>query len=114
MWGEISAFALEEISPPNDVAPAAIHVLIAAGNRRNPRAHHVRQRVGDAQRIAMIRKATRQTIGKAKMAIGYRQQHCAAVGTGASAIECACDFLAGKGWRRQQGETIVGRAGRVW
>lgn len=64
-----------------------VSVLVAAGDRQNPRADHVSQRMGDAQRVAMIGEATRKTVGKANTPIGHRKQHHAAVGADASTIE---------------------------
>ena len=70
--------------------------------------------MGEALRIAMVGEATREITAKAKGPISYRQQHEAAAGADACAIECACDFLAGDRWRQERGETVVGRAGRLW
>ena len=55
--------------------------------------------MGEAQRITMVGEATREINAKAKAPISYRQQHEAAAGVDACAIECACGFLAGDRWR---------------
>jgi hypothetical protein len=60
--------------------------------------------MGEALRIAMVGEATREINAKAKAPISYRQQHEAAAGVDACAIECACDLLAGDRWRQERGE----------
>ena len=51
---------------------------------------------------------------KAKTRIAHRQQHDAAVGADATAIERGCDFLAGDRWKRERQEVIVGHGERGW
>jgi hypothetical protein len=46
--------------------------------------------------------------------VGHRQQHDAAVGADATAIERGCDFLAGDRWNRKRHEVIVVHGGRGW
>jgi hypothetical protein len=70
--------------------------------------------MGDPQRIAMVGEATCHSVGEAKTPIGHRQQHDAAVGADATAIESGCDFLAGDRWKRERQEVIVGHGERGW
>jgi hypothetical protein len=54
----------------------------------------------------------RQALSKANAPIGHRQQHHAAMGADASAIDGGCYFLAGDRWKRKRQEVIVGHGGR--
>jgi hypothetical protein len=50
----------------------------------------------------------------AKTPIGHRQQHDAAVGADATAIERGCDFLAGDRSKPERQEVAVGHGERGW
>jgi hypothetical protein len=42
----------------------------------------------------------------------HRQQHDAAIGGDATAVESRCDFFAGNGWKREGQKIIVSHGGR--
>ena len=89
-----------------------VSVLIAAGDGVDAGADHIGARMNDASLIAVVGKAARQPICNAKTVLRHRQQHDAAIGCEAAAVESSCDFLAGNGWKRKRQEIIVGHGGR--
>src|SRR4051812_8402575 len=58
-----------------------------------------------------VRHEARQPIGDAKPALGLGQEHDAAVGRQASAIESSGDLLARHGWKRECRGCIVRHGG---
>jgi len=64
-----------------------VGVLVAAGDRQDAGAHHVRQRVRDAQRVAAIGKAMGQSFRDPQPTLRHRQQHHAAIRGQSPAIE---------------------------
>ena len=89
-----------------------VGIFIAARDRKDARADHVGERMGDPRRIATIGKTARQSLGDAKPPFGHREQHHAAIRGEPSAIESSCDLLARNGWKRERREIIVGHGER--
>ena len=56
-----------------------VGVFVAAGDRQDAGANHVRQRVRDAQRVAAIGKPMRQSLRDPQPTLGHRKQHHAAI-----------------------------------
>ena len=61
--------------------------------------------------IAPIRDEARQPLGDPEPALGLGQEHDAAVGRQAPAIESGGDLLAGNGWKRERRSCIVRHGG---
>jgi hypothetical protein len=89
-----------------------VGVLITAGDGVDAGSDHVGAGMADAAGIAMVEKASHQSVGDAETLLGHRQQHDAAIGCEAAAIKSSCDFLAANGWKRKQQEIIIGHGGR--
>ena len=76
-----------------------VGVLVAAGDRQDAGANHVRQRVRDAQRVAAIGKATRQSFRDPQPTVRHREQHDAAIRSQSPTIESRSDRLSANGWK---------------
>ena len=76
-----------------------VGVFVAAGNRQDAGADHVRQRVRDAQRVAAIGKAPRQSFRDPQPTVRHRKQHHAAIRGQSPAIESRSDRLSANGWK---------------
>ena len=88
-----------------------VAVLIAARDGEDAGADHVCDRVRHAAWIAPIRDEARQPLGDPEPALGLGQEHDAAVGRQAPAIESGGDLLAGHGWKREGRSCIVRHGG---
>jgi len=88
-----------------------VGVLVAAGNGQHARAQNVGDAVRDEQRIARISDQRRQALGKAQASFGGGQQHHAAIGGDATAVEGRGDFLAADGWKQERRSRIVEHGG---
>jgi hypothetical protein len=93
--GQLSAGKLERGIDTHAVE--IVGIFVAAGDGEGARADHVGERVRDPGRIAPIRKGAGELIGDPQTTFGLRQQHDAAIGREAAAIEICCDFLASHG-----------------
>jgi hypothetical protein len=58
--------------------------------------------VRDPGRIAPIRKHAGKPINDPQTTFGHRQQHNAAIGSKAAAVEIGCELLAPYGWKRER------------
>ena len=76
-----------------------VGVFVAAGDRQDAGANHVRQRVRDAQRVAAIGKPMRQSLRDPQPTLGHRKQHHAAIRGQSPAIESRSDRLSANGWK---------------
>ena len=76
-----------------------IGVLIAAGDRENPRPHYIRQAVRDAVRIARIKDHRGKPVGQLQAPLGCSQQHDPAIRGDPAAVERGRDLLACNGWK---------------
>ena len=63
------------------------------------------------QRVARVRDQRRQLLRDAQPPLGSGQEHHAAVGGDASAVECSGDFLASDGWKAEGLDCIVRHGG---
>ena len=89
-----------------------IGILIAAGDRQDPRLKDVGNTVDDTALVAGIGNATGKASGNAHRAFGLRQQQHAAVRCQPPAIESRGHFFAANGWESKTGNAIVGHGGR--
>ena len=76
-----------------------IGVLVATGDRENPRPHYIGQAVLDPGWIARIKDHRGKLVGKLQAAFGCGQQHDATIRSDPTTVECRCDFLACNGWK---------------
>ena len=76
-----------------------VGILVAAGDGEHAGAQDVGDAVRHQQRIARIGDHRRQPVGDPETPLGRGQQHHAAVGGDAPAIEGGGDFLAVDGWK---------------
>ena len=88
-----------------------VAVLIAARDGEDAGADHVCDRVLHAAWIAPIRDEAGEPLGDPEPALGLGQEHDAAVGRQAPAIESGGDPLAGHGWKRERCGCIVRHGG---
>ena len=88
-----------------------VAVLIAARDGEDAGADHVCDRVLHAAWIAPIRDEAGEPLGDPEPALGLGQEHDAAVGRQAPAIERGGDLLAGNGWKRERCGCIVRHGG---
>ena len=88
-----------------------VAVLIAARDGEDAGADHVCDRVRHAAWIAPIRDEAGEPLGDPEPALGLGQEHDAAVGRQAPAIESGGDPLAGHGWKRERRSCIVRHGG---
>jgi hypothetical protein len=70
--------------------------------------------VRDAQRVAAIGKAMRQSFRDPQTTLRHRQQHHAAIRGQSPAIESGGDRLAANGWKRERQQIRVSHGERVW
>jgi len=63
------------------------------------------------QGVARVGDQAGEAIGDPQTALGGGQQHDAALGGEASAVEVSDDFLAAHGWKQQRRDRIVGHGG---
>ena len=90
-----------------------VGILVAAGDGEHAGAQDVGDAVRDQQRIALVGDQRGQPVGDAQPPLGSRQQHHAAIGSDASAIERGSDFLASDGWKTER-QQAYRRPWRVW
>ena len=76
-----------------------VAVLIAAGNRQDPGADHVRQPMGDAVLVAGVGNERGETLDDTQPVLDGGKQHHAAIRRKAPAIKGGGDLLAGNGWK---------------
>jgi hypothetical protein len=88
-----------------------VGVLVAAGDGEHAGAQNVGDAVRHQQRIARVGNQRRQPWGKSDAPLGSGQQHHAAVGGEATAIERRGDFLAADGWKGERLDRIVMHGG---
>ena len=86
-------------------------ILVAAGNRRDPRHHHLEHLVTDAARIAAIRHRIGKPPAHPKLAFRLPQQQQTAVRGLVAAVKIDCEFLAADGWNVEGKKRIVGHGG---
>ena len=88
-----------------------VAILIAAGDGEDARAQDVGDAVGDEIGIARVGDQRGELVGDAQAPLGGGQQHHAAIGGEAPAIERGDDFLASDGWETERQEGIFGHGG---
>ncbi len=88
-----------------------VGIFIAAGDGEHAGAQDVGDAVRHQQRIARVGDQRRQPIGDPDASLRRSQQHHAAIGGEASAIERRGDFLASDGWKAERLNRIVGHGG---
>ena len=76
-----------------------VGIFIAAGDRENPGAQNIRQPMGDAARIALVRDHPGEPLGNAEPVLRLGKQHDATIRAEASAIKGGGDFLTLYGWK---------------
>ena len=86
-------------------------VLIAAGNRRRARHHHLEHRVPHPVRIAPIRHRRRKPPAHPELALRLAQQQKAAVRGLIAAGKINCEFLAPDRWKLEGKQRIVVHGG---
>jgi hypothetical protein len=89
-----------------------VGILVAAGNRQDPRLKDVGNTVDDTALVAAIGNATGQTPGNAHRAFRLRQQQHARIRCQPPAIERRRHCLAANGWKSKTGNAIVDHGGR--
>ena len=88
-----------------------VGVLVAAGDGEHAGTQDVGDAVGHEQWIARIGDQPREPVGNPQPTLGRSQQHDAAVGGDAAAIERRRDFLAADGWKQEWRGRIVEHGG---
>ena len=88
-----------------------VGILVAAGNRQNPRPQDVIQLVDHPRRIARIGNAGGQLRADPHLALGLRQEQNAAVRSEPATVESSCDFLASDRWESKRACDIVVHGG---
>ena len=88
-----------------------VAVLIAAGDGQDAGAQDVGHAVRHKVRIARVGDQGRELVGDPQTPLGGGEQHHAAIGRDASAIERGGDFLARDGWEMERQQAIFGHGG---
>ncbi len=78
-----------------------VGILIATGDRQDPRSQDVGQRVDHPRRVARVGDQRRQPVTQAKVALGRGQQHDAAVRGQPPAVEGGDHLLAADRWKAE-------------
>ena len=86
-------------------------ILVAAGDRRDARHHHLEHRVPDAVRIAPIRHRIGKPPAHPELALRLPQQQQAAIRGLVAAVKIHCEFLAANSWQVEGKRRIVGHGG---
>ena len=86
-------------------------ILVAAGNRRDPRHHHLEHLVTDAARIAPIRHRIGKPPAHAELALRLPQQQQTAIRGLVAAVKIDCEFLAMDRWQVEGKRCSVGHGG---
>ena len=86
-------------------------ILVAAGNRRDPRHHHLEHIVTDAARIAPIRHRIGKPPAHPELALRLPQQQQTAIRRLVAAVKINCEFLAMDRWQVEGKQRIVGHDG---
>ena len=96
------------------IAPQVVEVvgiLVATSDGEHAGAQDVGDAVRHEQGIARIGNQPCQPIGNPQTALGSGQQHDAAIGGEASAVEGGSDFLAAHSWKQERLARIVRHGG---
>ncbi len=88
-----------------------VGILVAAGDGQHAGAQDVGDAVGHEQRVARIGDQACQALSNAQAPFSGGQQHDAAVGGEASAVEGSGDLLAADGWKQERLGRIIGHGG---
>ena len=88
-----------------------VGVFVATGDCQHACAQNVGHAVPHQQRIARIGDQRRKPIGDAKLLLDCGEQHYAAIGRDASAVERSGDFLAFDGWETEWQQAIFKHGG---
>ena len=86
-------------------------ILVAAGNRRDPRHHHLEHLVTDAARIAPVRHRIGKPPAHPELALRLPQQQQTAIRRLVAAVKIDCEFLAMDRWQIEGKRCIVGHGG---
>ncbi len=88
-----------------------VGVFVAAGDGQDPGAQDVIDAVRHEQRIARIGNQSRQPVRDPQLALHRAEQHDAAIGRDASAVEGGGQLLAADGWKMERQGRIIGHGG---
>ena len=86
-------------------------ILVAAGNRRDPRHHHFEHLVLDPARVAAIRHRSRKPRAYTKSALRLSQQQQTTIRRLIAAVKINCEFLALHRWKVKRKQRIVAHGG---
>ena len=86
-------------------------ILVAAGDRRGARHHHLEHRVPDAIWIATIRHRIGEPTAHTELALRLPEQQQAAVRRLVAAVKIHCEFLAADTWKVKGKRCSVGHGG---
>ena len=88
-----------------------VGIFVAAGDGEDAGAQDVGKRMNDPRRVARIGDHRSELVGDPDAPLGRGQQHHAAIGTDAAAVERGGDLLALHRWQRERQQAIVGHGG---
>jgi len=88
-----------------------VRILVAAGDRRAARHHHLEHRVPDPVRIAAIRHRFRKPPAHPELALGFSQQQQTSIGRLVATLKINCELLAVHRWQVEGKQRIVGHGG---
>jgi hypothetical protein len=88
-----------------------IGIFVAAGNREHAGAQDILDAMRHEQRIARVGDHRREARGDPNGPLHSGQQHDAAIGSDAPAVECGDDFLAPDGWEIERQQRIFRHGG---
>ena len=88
-----------------------VAILVAARDGEHPRAQDVGHAVRHKVRVARVGDQARKLVGDAQAPLGSGEQHHAAIGCQAPAVEPGGDLLAPDGWEIERQEAIFEHGG---
>jgi hypothetical protein len=88
-----------------------VTILVAAGDGEHARAQNVGDAVRHERRVSRVGDQRSQPVGDAERGLDGGEQHDAAIGGHASAIERGGDFLALHRWQREREQGIFDHGG---
>ena len=92
-------------------AVEVVGVLVAAGNREDPRPQDVGQIMGNPGRVARVGDDGGQLVGNPEAPFSQSEQHHATIRADPPAIESGGHFLAADRWQGERQEAIVEHGG---